>query len=99
MGKSVTIQQEGSVEHDSFWSDLQVAVSHDPALLEYPRAEDAPFDPDRSYPEYEDAIAGRPNPVYAAVRHLLWLLGRDQAHFGTRHWNPLREIIEPGMRV
>src|SRR2546430_1155619 len=92
-------QHHSSVEHDSFWDDMRVVISHDPLLLEYPQASDAPFAPDRHYPEYRDEIAARSNPVYDAVRHLLRLLGRDELHFGTAQWNPLRGIIEPGMRV
>ena len=87
------------MEHRPFWDDLEVVVAHDPYLLEYPPPGDAPFDPQLSYPEYAGPIVDRSNGVYSAVRDFLRLLGRDEPHFGTPQWNPLRGIIEPGMRV
>lgn len=86
-------------EHHSFWESLDVVASHDPDLLQYPDASTAPFDSDRAYPEYADSISPHSNPVYDAVRHLLRLLRRDEPHFGTASWNPLRGLIEPGMWV
>jgi len=87
------------LDHDTSWNDLEVTASHDPDLLDYPSAAETPFDPGHSYPEFAHASASRPNPVYEAVRQLLRRLCRDEPNFGTVHWNPLRGLIEPGMRV
>jgi uncharacterized protein (DUF362 family) len=60
-----------------------------------------PYHPTISYPEYPfGAAVGRDaNPVYDAVRRLLISLGYDAEVCGTPRWNPLGEIIEPGMTV
>ena len=59
-----------------------------------------PFHPQENYPEYELGITGvEPNPAYLGVRVCLGKLGLDAAHFGTPHWNPLREVIHPGNQV
>jgi uncharacterized protein (DUF362 family) len=65
----------------------------------YPRC--APFHPSEAYPEYPwgGRWLGDANAVYAGVRRALQLLGLDRAHIGTRQWNPLGNLIEPGMRV
>ena len=59
-----------------------------------------PYHPEANYPEYELGITGaEPNPAYEGVRACLIGLGMDAARFGTRQWNPLREIIQPGDQV
>ncbi len=60
-----------------------------------------PYDPDSRYPEYPTgrSAAGRPNPVYDAVRECLYLLDLDRSHYDTSCWNPLGEIIQPGQQV
>ncbi len=64
----------------------------------YPRL--VPYDAGEAYPELGDhPVARTPNPVYAAVRESLRLLGMDSARYGTAAWNPLGELVEPGMRV
>src|SRR5579864_3953648 len=65
----------------------------------YPRT--APYHPSQSYPEYpfSSALASEPNPAYDAVRRALGELGYDAPHFGSASWNPLGEIIQPGMTV
>jgi uncharacterized protein (DUF362 family) len=61
---------------------------------------DAPFNPDESYPEYGTRpISAAPNPVYRAVRNLLYRLGYDRARYGSPMWNPLGHLIAPGDRV
>jgi uncharacterized protein (DUF362 family) len=75
-----------------------VAVSR-AARAEYPS--DAPYHPSEAYPEYpfRDAIAGGPNYAYAAVRDSFCRLGLDAENFGQAHWNPLGNLIAPGMTV
>lgn len=65
----------------------------------YPRV--PPFDPGEAYPElFGIAAAGRtPNPAYAAVRDALHHAGLDEARYGTPQWNPLGDVVRPGMRV
>ena len=63
-----------------------------------------PWGPGKSYPELV-ALIGEPepgegpNPVYAAVRTALSLLGLDREAFGSEAWNPLRAFVRPGQRV
>src|SRR5215831_10904696 len=65
---------------------------------EYPAQ--APFSPAQSYPEYEFGDMERaPNATYEAVRGCLQVAGLDAAQFGTRDWNPLRDLISPGESV
>ncbi len=64
----------------------------------YPR--EAPFDAGEAYPELGGKhVVRTPNGVYGAVRESLRLLGFDGARYGTPDWNPLAELIEPGMSV
>ena len=61
-----------------------------------------PFHPDQLFPEYpfgRHAISRERNPVYTAVRESLALLGLDIKNFGSRAWNPLASVVEPGMTV
>ena len=60
----------------------------------------APFHPDRVYPEYgfEDVCAEK-NEVYDNVRACFHLAGLDAEHYGTSEWNPLKELISPGETV
>ena len=58
------------------------------------------FSPSIQYPEYPwDDIAEEQNETYDMVRALLFAMGLDTAGFGTRKWNPLGEIINPGDKV
>ena len=61
----------------------------------------APYHPSQPYPEYPfgSALASEPNVAYDGVRRALAELGYDAAHFGSASWNPLGEIIRPGMTV
>ncbi|MBI4263339.1 MAG: DUF362 domain-containing protein [Acidobacteria bacterium] len=69
------------------------------AAAEYPR--ESPFHPSSRYPEYPfgGAVADEPNHAYAAVRDLLHTLDLDAAHYDTSDWNPLGELVRPGMTV
>ena len=61
---------------------------------------DAPFSPSEPYPEHGGAsLSAVDNPVYRGVRDLFISLGLDRSNVGTRHWNPLGEIVRPGDRV
>ena len=73
-----------------------VAVSR-AAKAEYPS--DAPYHPSDAYPEYPfgDAIADGPNYAYTAVRDSFRRLGLDAENFGKANWNPLGNMIAPGM--
>lgn len=60
------------------------------------------WEPAERYPEYPFPIwpvENYRNPVYAGVRQLFHLLGYDQAHEGTKGWNPLGHIVQPGDTV
>ena len=61
----------------------------------------APFNPHKRYPEYlfKDNISKETNNAYEGVRNLLLTLGMDTKNFGKSNWNPLGEIIKPGMTV
>jgi len=59
-----------------------------------------PFNPDEAYPEYSGRnLSNEPNYVYRAVRESLRLLGCDTEKVGSKEWNPLGFLIEPGDRV
>jgi len=58
-----------------------------------------PFAPSEAYPELGNAEIGPANPVYAAVRQSLALLGLDRENFHAPAWNPLGKFIRPGQQV
>jgi uncharacterized protein (DUF362 family) len=66
-------------------------------LKDYPNK--TPFDPPERYPEYAGHAVDPDNQVYPWVRYMLHRLGLDQENFDTLHWNPLKDIVEPGMTV
>ncbi|MEO0189982.1 MAG: DUF362 domain-containing protein [candidate division WOR-3 bacterium] len=59
-----------------------------------------PFDPPEKYPElsFVSQIDGE-NRIYPMVRELLQKLDLDKENFGTKDWNPFKEIIKPGDKV
>ncbi|UCH89628.1 MAG: DUF362 domain-containing protein [Thermoplasmata archaeon] len=61
--------------------------------------EKLPFDPPQNYPELSETQTDPQNEVYSAVRELFFRLELDRGNFNTQHWNPLGEIIKPGMTV
>lgn len=65
---------------------------------EYPGSVEA-FRPGIRYPEYDGALSPHENPIYEGVRESLHLLGLDRDHYGTAVWNPLGDLISPGMCV
>lgn len=58
-----------------------------------------PFDPPARFPEYEGPSIDPHNHVYEGVRNMLFRLGLDRGNFNTKDWNPLGELIKPGMTV
>lgn len=67
----------------------------------YP-AKEALAVPKSRFPEYpfdwqEDCQHS--NPHYGMVREAFYLLGMDKENFGTKEWNPLGDIINPGNTV
>lgn len=68
----------------------------------YPK-KDFYFSPSKFYPEYpwkkETIFKKNKNEIYDLVRASLYKLGLDQKNFGNKNWNPLKNIIKPGMRV
>jgi uncharacterized protein (DUF362 family) len=68
------------------------------ALADYPTG--APFHPDQEYPEWAGcALSAERNAVYEAVRRCFFLAGLDRDAYGTRDWNPLGGLIQPGQTV
>ena len=62
--------------------------------------EEAPFHPDRHYPEIGFAdTSSEPNGAYALTRQLFYDLGLDRDRFGTTNWNPLGSTVSPGQTV
>jgi len=95
----VALQPATMNEAGSTYSGRQRVCVIDAGTTTYPQT--APYHPAQPYPEYPfgSALAQEPNLVYAAVRRALAELGRDAAHFGSASWNPLGDIIRPGMTV
>ncbi len=61
-----------------------------------------PFSPANAWPEYpftKSELSPAENPAYEGVRTALQLLRLDEKRFGSPHWNPLREIVQPGDTV
>lgn len=60
-----------------------------------------PFDPPGTYPEclFPSSTVSASNPAYEGVRDCLRRLGLDADRYGQPDWNPLGEIVAPGMTV
>lgn len=56
-----------------------------------------PFHPHDTYPEYpfEKKDISRKNYVYEAIRDTLYKLNLDKNNFGSKEWNPFKDIIKP----
>lgn len=76
--------------------DKRVAVAFT-GLQTYPAT--VPFDPPERYPEYDLKNVDPSNQVYPWVRETLRRAGLDQENYGTPNWNPLGDIVRPGMTV
>ncbi len=77
-------------------NDKKVAI-HFTGLKNYPSR--IPFDPPQSYPEYKGKSLDSQNHVYHSMREMFFQLGLDENNYNSDKWNPLKEIIEPGMTV
>ena len=78
------------------FEDNTVAVTFT-GLKGYPTT--VPFNPPEQYPEYASTEIDPNNKVYHYVRETLYRLGLDIANYGTAAWNPLGNIVQPGMTV
>jgi uncharacterized protein (DUF362 family) len=61
-----------------------------------------PYSPGVGYPEYpfgDTTLLASSNPGYEGVRQAFRLLGLDAAHYGTKQWNPLGGLVQPGRTV
>jgi uncharacterized protein (DUF362 family) len=76
--------------------NMKVSIIKDEGL-EYCR--DAPYHPQERYPEYRFDGTSAENKCYAQVRELFHTLGMDEENYGKDTWNPLGEVIKPGMSV
>ena len=68
----------------------------------YPNIENREGNPDCAYPEYpygESCISSFPNKVYEAIRNMFHDMKLDDAHYGTKKWNPLGHWIRPANKV
>jgi uncharacterized protein (DUF362 family) len=71
----------------------------DRAAIGYPPGDEA-FGPDCCFPEFVGHVRlSGTNHVYRAVRSLFREAGLDGSRYGTRHWNPLGDVIRPGDKV
>lgn len=68
--------------------------------LEYPKDDNA-YGPSYKYPEYlfGEETCQKENKVYDAIRKMMQDVGYDEKKIGSEEWNPLGQIIEPGMNV
>lgn len=82
---------------------IDIITSNKIAIIKNPEAiyPSQPFHPSCDFPEYpfKGDISNSENHIYSMVRELLYSFGLDSANFGTAHWNPLGELINPGDRV
>ena len=61
---------------------------------------DPPFHPATRFPELPfSEISVAPNWPYELLRQLFFNLGMDRERFGTKDWNPLGGVIQPGQTV
>ena len=58
----------------------------------------APYNPPINFPEYPfgDKELDGTNIVYEELRNLLFEMNLDKDNFGTKKWNPFRELIKSG---
>lgn len=75
---------------------MKVAIIKD-ETIDYCR--DPPYHPRERYPEYPFNDMSAKNQSYGQVRELFHKLGMDIENYGKDTWNPLGEVIKPGMNV
>ncbi|HSI20418.1 MAG TPA: DUF362 domain-containing protein [Verrucomicrobiae bacterium] len=84
--------------NQSVVSSREVGFFHNPKSAAYPKK--PPFSPSESYPEYPfGLLSKKENAAYAAVREMFYILGYDKENFGTKKWNPFKDIVRPGDTV
>ena len=66
-------------------------------ITQYP--DKVPFDPAENYPEYTGNAVDPSNLIYGRIRDHFRILGLDAANYGTAEWNPLGDLVKPGMTV
>jgi len=75
-----------------------VAISYSKEAIVYPSK--SPYNPPKVYPEL--AFNGlnfgvdEDNKVYELVRLSLYLAGLDKENYGTKFWNPFKELVKEG---
>ncbi len=74
----------------------QVSMAQTGLESYYPNA---PYHPGQAFPEMPEGDTDPANPIYGWVRETLHRLGLDAAHWNTPEWNPLGDVIQPGMTV
>lgn len=69
-------------------------------VFEYPDV-DKCFWPDENYPEnpFPTRNINSKNKIYKAVRESLHILKMDEEHYGSKEWNPFKDIIHVGDTV
>ena len=77
-------------------TDNRIALSFT-GLNGYPSHQ--PFHPPERYPELGDGPTDPGNEVYRWIRQTLFGLKLDEKGFGTAEWNPLGDVVKPGMTV
>ena len=75
---------------------VYTAISYN-STLRYPL--NAPFDPDKSYPELDTLKSKETNAVFDQVRNIFIDAGLDSKNIDTAHWSPLKEFVKPGDTV
>ena len=73
-------------------NNYDVSVIHD-EKLKYP---EFPYAPVENYPELKIRELNKENNLYPKLRELFFSLGLDKENFGTKEWNPFRDLIKPG---
>ena len=86
----------GSNQVKPTWADPRVALVIDSKAA----YSSFPYTPGAAYPEFDDTPDDtKPNPTFHMVRELFRVLELDAEHIDTAAWNPLGDLIHPGMQV
>ncbi len=64
-------------------------------------SEKPPYSPPILFPEYpfKEKKLDQSNIVYKEIRNLLYEMDLDKVNFNTKHWDPFRNLINPGDMV
>jgi uncharacterized protein (DUF362 family) len=77
-----------------------VGIIEQKGKIDYPR--NSPFNPPKAYPELQytkRSELDKTNNTYEAVRDFFRYMEYDKENFGTKDWNPLKNIIKKGDKV